>query len=51
MALIKTAGVTDLESIYIGRASDPKSNFVVMNADEEPVIDKDNISVTVLTGS
>lgn len=51
VALIKTAGVTDLESIYIGRASDPASNFVVMNADEEPVIDKDNISVTVLTGS
>jgi hypothetical protein len=51
VALIKTAGVTDLESIYIGRASDPSDNYVVMNADEEPVLDKDNISVTVLTDS
>lgn len=51
VALIKTAGVTDLESIYIGRASDPANNYVVMDADEEPVLDKDNISVTVLTDS
>lgn len=51
VALIKTAGVTDLESIYIGRASDPTDNFVTMDADEEPVLDKDNISVTVLTDS
>lgn len=49
VALIKTAGVTNLESTYIGRASNPTSNFVVMDADEEPVLDKDNISVTVLT--
>lgn len=51
VALIKTAGVTDLESIYIGRASDPASNYVVMDADEEPVLDKDNIGVLVLTDS
>jgi hypothetical protein len=51
VALIKTAGVTDLESIYIGRASDPTDNFVTMDADEEPVLDKDNIGVLVLTDS
>jgi uncharacterized phage protein gp47/JayE len=48
VALIKTAGVTDLESICIGRTSDPQDNLVVMDADEEPVIDKENIAVTVL---
>lgn len=51
VALIKTAGVTDLESIYIGRTSSPADNFVTMDANKEPVLDKDNISVTVLTDS
>ena len=51
VALIKTAGVTDLESIYIGRTSTPTDNFVTMDADEEPVLDLDNITVTILANS
>lgn len=51
VALIKTAGVTDLESVYIGRMANPTDNFVVMNADEEPVLDSDNITVTILSDS
>ena len=48
VALIKTAGVTDLESIYIGLASSPSDNYVTMDADKEPVLSLDNITVTVL---
>ena len=47
VATIKTAGVTDLVSIYIGRTSSPSDNAVTMDADEEPILDIDNISVTV----
>lgn len=48
VALIKSAGVTDLESISIGKAYPPSSNSIVMDADEEPVLDMDNITVTML---
>lgn len=48
VALIQTAGVTDLESIFIGRAASPSDNYVVMDADEEPVVELTNIEVTVL---
>ena len=48
VALIKTAGVTDLESIFIGLTSSPADNYVTMDADEEPVIELSNIDVTVL---
>ena len=48
VALIKTAGVTDLETIYIGLTSSPASNSITLDADEEPVLDKDNISVTIV---
>jgi hypothetical protein len=48
VALIKTAGVTDLETIYIGLTSSPSDNSITLDADEEPVLDKDNISVTIV---
>jgi uncharacterized phage protein gp47/JayE len=48
VALIKSAGVTDLESISIGKAYPPSSNSIIMDADEEPVLDMDNITVTML---
>lgn len=48
VALIKTAGVTDLETIYIGLTSSPASNSITLDADEEPVLDKDNITVTIV---
>jgi uncharacterized phage protein gp47/JayE len=48
VALIKSAGVTDLERISIGKAYPPSSNSIIMDADEEPVLDMDNITVTML---
>ena len=48
VALIKTAGVTDLETIYIGLASSPSDNSITLDADEEPVLDKGNITVTIV---
>ena len=48
VALIKTAGVTDLESVYIGLAASPTDNYVTMDADKEPILSLDNITVTVL---
>ena len=48
VALIKTAGVTDLETIYIGLAASPSSNSITLDADEEPVLDKANITVTIV---
>lgn len=48
VALIKTAGVTDLETIYIGLTSSPASNSITLDADEEPVLDKANITVTIV---
>jgi uncharacterized phage protein gp47/JayE len=48
VATIKTAGVTDLVSIQIGKASDAMGNAVTMDADEEPVLSASNISVTIV---
>ena len=48
VALIKTTGVTDLKTIYIGLASSPSDNSITLDADEEPVLDKGNITVTIV---
>jgi hypothetical protein len=48
VAAIKTAGVTDLVSITIGKAANPLLNSITMLATEEPVIDMDNIVVRIV---
>lgn len=45
VALIKTAGVSDLVSIEIGRSAGTYANSVVMDADEEPILTADNINI------
>ena len=47
VAIVKTAGVNDLESVYIGTSASPTGNSVTMDADEEPVITAANIEVTI----
>jgi uncharacterized phage protein gp47/JayE len=47
VALIKTAGVSDLVSIEIGRSAGTYTNSVVMDADEEPILTADNINVVM----
>jgi len=47
VAIVKSAGVNDLESVYIGLTSSPSGNSVTMDADEEPIFDADNIEVTI----
>ena len=47
VALIKTAGVSDLVSIEIGRSVGTYTNGVVMDADEEPILTTENISVVI----
>lgn len=47
VALIKTAEVSDLVSIEIGRSAGTYTNSVVMNADEEPILTTENISVVI----
>lgn len=47
VATIKTAGVTDLVSIDIGLSSPASSNSITLDADEEPILSKDNIAVVV----
>lgn len=47
VAIVKTAGVNDLESVYIGLSASPTGNSVTMDADEEPVITSANIEVTI----
>lgn len=47
VAIVKTAGVNDLESVYIGTSASPTGNSVTMDADEEPVIAAENIEVTI----
>ena len=47
VALIKTAGVSDLVSIEIGRTAGTYTNSVVMDADEEPILTADNINVVM----
>ena len=45
VALIKTAGVSDLVSIEIGLSAGTYTNSVVMDADEEPILTADNINI------
>lgn len=47
VAIVKTAGVNDLESVYIGFSAGPSGNSVTMDADEEPIFDEDNIEVII----
>ena len=47
VATIKTAGVTDLVSIKIGKAADALGTSVTMDANEEPILSPENISVIV----
>jgi uncharacterized phage protein gp47/JayE len=47
VALIKTAGVSDLVSIEIGRTTGIYTNSVVMDADEEPILTAENINVVM----
>ena len=47
VAIVKTAGVNDLESVYIGTSASPTGTSVTMDADEEPVITAANIEVTI----
>lgn len=47
VALIKTAGVSDLVSIEIGRSAGTYTNSVVMDADEEPILTTANINVVM----
>jgi uncharacterized phage protein gp47/JayE len=47
VALIKTAGVSDLVSIEIGRTAGTYTNSVVMDADEEPILTAENINVVM----
>lgn len=50
VSVIKTAKVSDLVSIYIGLSASPGENAITLDADEEPVIEIDNITVNVLEG-
>ena len=47
VCIIKTAGVTDLVAIGIGLNDSSYTNVVTVNADEEPIITKENISVVI----
>ena len=47
VAIVKTAGVNDLESVYIGLSASPSGNSVTMDADEEPTFDAENIEVVI----
>lgn len=48
IAVVKTANVSDLVSLYIGRSAPVGGNSVTMDADEEPVIELNNIIVNVV---
>ena len=43
----KSAGVNDLESVYIGLTASPGGNSVTMDADMEPIFDAENIEVVI----
>lgn len=47
VALIKTAGVSDLVSIEIGLSAGTYTNSVTMDADEEPILTAANINVVI----
>jgi uncharacterized phage protein gp47/JayE len=48
VAIIKTAGVTDLVSIQIGKSSDSLGNIISLDADEEPTLSVGDIGVNVV---
>jgi uncharacterized phage protein gp47/JayE len=48
VAIIKTAGVTDLVSIQIGKSSDSLGNIISLDADEEPTLSVGDIVVNVV---
>lgn len=47
VAVVKTAGVSDLVSITIGRSASATGNYVEMDADEEPIISASTINVII----
>lgn len=47
VAIVKSAGVNDLESVYIGLTASPAGNSVTMDADMEPIFDAENIEVII----
>lgn len=47
VALIKTAGVTDLVEVEIGLADSSLGNVITLDANQEPILDADNISVVI----
>lgn len=47
VAIVKTAGVNDLESVYIGLSSSPTGNSITLNANQEPTFDEAYIEVTI----
>ena len=47
VAIVKSAGVNDLESVYIGLTASPAGNSVTMDSDMEPIFDADNIEVVI----
>ena len=47
VAIVRTAGVNDLESVYIGLSASPTGTSITLDADEEPVISAENIEVTI----
>ena len=47
VAIVKSAGVNDLESVYIGLTASPAGNSVTMDADMEPIFDAENIEVVI----
>jgi uncharacterized phage protein gp47/JayE len=49
VALIKTAGVSDLVSIEIGLSAGTLGTSIVLNADQEPTISADDINVVVIS--
>lgn len=47
VAIVKTAGVNDLESVYIGLSASPTGNSITMDADQEPTFSADDIEVII----
>ena len=47
VAIVRTAGVNDLESVYIGLSASPTGTSITLDADEEPVVSAENIEVTI----
>jgi hypothetical protein len=47
VALIKTAGVSDLVSVEIGFSADDLDTSITTLANEEPILTADNINVVI----